>query len=257
MKTNRMIFGILILFGAFNLEAQTDNQFDVLVYAAPDFWHGPAIPTAIQSLEKMAEKYQFGLTWTQDNKIFNEEKFFNFAAIVFLNSNADDFSEIQKVNFEKYIANGGGFVGIHAASVTDKKWTWYTQLVGRVFSEHPEVQFGVLRVLDKKFPATMHLPDQWLWSDEWYTFETEPLANSLNVLMTVDESTYDPKKDWGRGEMKGMGDFHPIAWYQEFNGGRSFYTALGHMPGLYLDEIFLAHIVGGIYWAATGKGICN
>jgi type 1 glutamine amidotransferase len=52
-----------------------------------------------------------------------------------------------------------------------------------------------------------------------------------------------------------MGNFHPVAWYQQFDGGRSFYTAFGHLPGLYNDEGFLSHIVGGIYWVATGKGI--
>ena len=146
-------------------------------------------------------------------------------------------------------------MGIHAASATEKKWEWFNQLVGRNFIEHPEVQFAVMNVLNKNFPATMHLPDQWVWSDEWYTFESEPLTPLLNVLMTVDETTYDPGRDWGRGKMKGMGDFHPVAWYQEFDGGRSFYTAIGHMPDLYNDELYLAHIAGGIYWAATGKGV--
>jgi type 1 glutamine amidotransferase len=74
-------------------------------------------------------------------------------------------------------------------------------------------------------------------------------------LLVVDEKTYDPIRDWGQSKTRGMGDFHPIAWYQEFDGGRSFYTALGHIPGLYNDEQFLVHIIGGIYWAATGKGI--
>jgi hypothetical protein len=52
-----------------------------------------------------------------------------------------------------------------------------------------------------------------------------------------------------------MGAFHPIAWYHVFEGGRSFVTALGHMPELYRDKNFLDHLYGGIYWAATGRGI--
>jgi hypothetical protein len=48
---------------------------------------------------------------------------------------------------------------------------------------------------------------------------------------------------------------HPIAWYHTFEGGRSFVTALGHMPELYRDKTFLDHLYGGIYWAATGRGI--
>jgi len=51
-----------------------------------------------------------------------------------------------------------------------------------------------------------------------------------------------------------MGASHPISWYQQVDGGRSFYTALGHLPATYGDERFQHHLFGGIYWAATGKG---
>ena len=77
----------------------------------------------------------------------------------------------------------------------------------------------------------------------------------MNYLLTIDESTYDPSADWGDKKSEGMGDFHPLAWYHEFDGGRSFYTALGHIPGVYKEPVFLEHLYGGIYWAATGKGI--
>jgi type 1 glutamine amidotransferase len=52
-----------------------------------------------------------------------------------------------------------------------------------------------------------------------------------------------------------MGDFHPIAWYQHYDGGRAFYSGLGHLPETYEQSMFLSHIYGGIYWAATGKGM--
>jgi type 1 glutamine amidotransferase len=46
-----------------------------------------------------------------------------------------------------------------------------------------------------------------------------------------------------------MGD-HPIAWYHEFEGGRAWYTALGHPVELYSDPTFTRHVLGGIRWAA-------
>jgi type 1 glutamine amidotransferase len=52
-----------------------------------------------------------------------------------------------------------------------------------------------------------------------------------------------------------MGAVHPISWYHPYDGGRAFYTALGHIPATFSDQTFLDHIYGGIYWAATGKGI--
>jgi hypothetical protein len=60
---------------------------------------------------------------------------------------------------------------------------------------------------------------------------------------------------WGENEGKGMGAFHPISWYHDYDGGRAFYTALGHIGLTFSDQTFLDHIYGGIYWAATGKGM--
>ena len=79
--------------------------------------------------------------------------------------------------------------------------------------------------------------------------------SKLHYLLSVDEKTYKPYANWGpRGEGKGMGNFHPLAWYQEYDGGRAFYTALGHLPATYSDANFMHHVYGGIYWAATGNG---
>ena len=71
----------------------------------------------------------------------------------------------------------------------------------------------------------------------------------------IDEKTFETKVQWGEKIGRGMGDFHPIAWYQNYDGGRSFYTAMGHLPAVFNDEKFKTHLYGGIYWAATGKGI--
>ncbi len=69
----------------------------------------------------------------------------------------------------------------------------------------------------------------------------------------MDESSDDPGLGFGE-QMTGMGDFHPIAWYQEFDGGRVFYSALGHIPECFKDDRHLDFIYGGIYWTATGRG---
>jgi type 1 glutamine amidotransferase len=143
---------------------------------------------------------------------------------------------------------------VHAAAATEKKWSWYDRLIGRVFRIHPYVQTGVAVVADRDFPACAHLPNRWVWTDEWYEFEP-PLADNLHTVLRVDESTYDPRKIWPGGKAEGMGADHPVAWYHEFEGARVFVTALGHMPELYRDQRYLDHLYGGIYWAATGRGV--
>jgi len=234
---------------------QSRNQFEVMVYLSPDKWHNVTEPTAILEIQKLANKHAFGLTVTQVVSNFNDENLDKYDVLVFLHSTTRDLSEEQLESFKRFIRNGGGFVGIHATSACGEEGEWFRKLVGRTFTDHPEEQTGVMHVTDKNHPSTMHLADRWIWTDEWYSF-TDELTENQKVLITVDESTYDPDRTWeDKDRHTGMGDFHPIAWYQEYDGGRSFYTALGHLSELYKDPLFLDHIYGGIYWAATGLGL--
>lgn len=231
------------------------NQFEVLLYTAPDRWHDLTLPVAVSEFEKMANKHAFGLTWTTEVQNFNDEYLKGFKVIVFLHAKSDFLSAQQMESLKRFIRNGGGFVGIHGTSACSKDEEWFRKLVGRTLIDHPEEQTAVLHVIDKNHPATMHLPDRWVWTDEWYAF-TEALTGNQKVLITLDEKTYDPGRTWGdKNRHTSMGNFHPVAWYQEYDGGRSFYTTMGHMPELYKDPWFLQHIYGGIYWAATGLGL--
>lgn len=245
----------IFAFGSIQIHADMIDQFNVLIYTSPDRWHDKTIPVAMTEFNKMAEKHTFGLDWTQQPSNFNDENLKKYDAIVFFHSRGYELSEEQMQSFRKFIQGGGGFVGIHASSAAHRQTDWYKKLVGRMLKDHPEEQTAVMRVVDKNFPATMHLPDSWVWTEEWYSWG-EPLTENLNVLMTVDETTYDPDRTWGdENRRTAMGEFHPVAWYQYYDGGRSFYTTLGHLPGVYEDQRFLDHIFGGIYWAATGLGI--
>jgi type 1 glutamine amidotransferase len=260
MRTISSVMVILIMLSVVPTIAQTLEQFQVLVYTSPDRWHDPTIPVAMTEFQEMAKRHTFGLTWAQASgsrsikDVFTDEFLSKMDVVVFLHSRGADLSNEQKESFKRFIRNGGGFVGIHAVSANKGQELWFQQLVGRVLTLHPEEQTAVLKVMDKDHPATMHLPDKWIWTDEWYSF-SEPLTDNQTVLLTVDEKTYDPDRTWGDSRVTAMGDFHPISWYQQFDGGRSFYTTLGHLPATYKDPLFLAHIYGGIYWAATGLGI--
>ncbi|MEQ8238563.1 MAG: ThuA domain-containing protein [Cyclobacteriaceae bacterium] len=237
------------------------QQFKVLLYTSPDRWHDRTIPVAIEQFRKLAEKHDFDLVWAQANgsgnvqDVFTDQYLSKVDVVVFLHSRGYDLTVEQDGAFKKFIRNGGGFVGIHAASSNKDQELWFQQLIGRVFTDHPEEQTGVMTVADNTHPSTMHLSVKWIWTDEWYSFGPA-LTKSQTVLLTVDEKTYDPDRTWGdNSRFTAMGDFHPIAWYQEFDGGRSFYTSLGHISESYNDPWFLAHIYGGIYWAATGLGV--
>jgi type 1 glutamine amidotransferase len=165
-----------------------------------------------------------------------------FDAVIFLSTTGDIFDAAQKEAFQKYIQSGKGYVGIHAASDTEYGWPWYGALVGGYFSSHPNVQNAEIQVLDHEHPSTRHLPQVWFHRDEWYDFKD--VKQGLNILMNLDEQSYEGGK---------MGKFHPIAWFQEYDGGRSFYTGLGHTDESFDSELFQKHILGGLYYVLQLK----
>ncbi len=225
------------------------DQFSVLLYTQQDTWHYECIPSAVKAFHEMAERHQFKFDWTQDAADFTK-KLPSFDVVVFLNTHADGLNVKQLDSLKNHVNDGGGFVGIHSTSDSKIRKPWFDGLVGGVFKDHPQFQAAVLSNIQPDFPSNLHLSEKWLWSDEWYNFSNFNI-DKLNVVLTVDEASYDYEKGYDEIPLKGMGESHPIAWYQFYDGGKSFYTALGHKPDAFENQDYLDHIFGGIYWAAT------
>lgn len=226
-------------------EAETSllNDDKVLVFSKTAGFRHKSIETGKEALIKLGQANNFKVDTTEDASVFILENLYNYKAIVFLNTTGDVFNEEQEDAFKKYIQGGGGFVGIHAATDTEYDWPWYNQLVGAYFKNHPEQQEAEIEILNHSHPSTSFFPhavenNRWKRFDEWYNFKS--MNEEVIVLATLDETTYKGGEN---------GDFHPIAWYHEFDGGRAFYTALGHTKESYSEELFLNHILGGIKWA--------
>jgi type 1 glutamine amidotransferase len=228
------------------------KQFSALLVTKTAGWHHESINEGVAAIKELAVRNFFDVQWHQDATTINDKYLENFQVIIFLNTTGDILKEDEQKAVEKFIQSGKGFVGIHSASDTEYGWEWYTKLVGRMFHIHPVIQTAKLRFTDKKFPGLQGFADGQLWTDEWYEFDPET-TNNLNYILAVDESSYNPIVQWGEKKGKGMGSFHPLSWYHDYDGGRSFYTALGHLPSVYSEPAFLNHIYAGIFWAATGK----
>jgi cytochrome c len=221
-------------------QAQLQN---VLVFTrTTGFRHG-SIEPGVQALQRLGQENGFAVERTEDPADFTDERLARYDVVVWLNTDSEVMNENGRRAFERYIRAGGGWVGVHAASATEQGWAWYGQLIGggAFFRGHPAVQPAQVNVEIADHPSTQHLPQAFTLTDEWYSFRANP-RSSVQVLMTLSESSY------GVGELA-MGD-HPIAWYHEFDGGRAWYTALGHPNELYTDSRFTQHLLGGIRWAA-------
>ncbi|RBP51670.1 ThuA domain-containing protein [Arenicella xantha] len=229
------------------------KQFKALLFTKTAGWHHESLLEGVTAVRELADKHHFEVEWHEDSTRINDENLAQFQVIIFLSTTGNILNDEQRASMEKFIQSGKGFVGIHSASDTEYNWDWYGKLIGRRFKIHPLVQSAEVSIVDREFYGLELFSDTFLWTDEWYDFEPETVPN-LNYLLTVDERSYDTHSDWGDNKTgNGMGQFHPLAWYHQFDGGRSFYTALGHLPAAYLDKRFQEHLYGGIYWAATGK----
>jgi len=252
LKRYRLL--VLTLFAAVAASTARAEQFSVLLFSKTAGWHHESILAGVPAIRALGELHDFKVFWTDDtNRVFNDRELAKYKAVIFLCTTGDVLNDQQQAAFERYIKAGGGFVGIHSASDTEYDWPWYTKMVGHMFHIHPAVQTATIQVENPNFPGMDRFAKRFLFTEEWYEFDASR-SDKLSYLLSVDEKTYAPYAKWGPKEGKGMGKFHPVAWFQEYDGGRAFYTALGHLPATFSDQNFMHHIYGGIYWAATGKG---
>jgi len=215
------------------------SSFRVLVFTRHAGYEHRSIPAAIGALHTLGARGGFTALPTEDPRVFADKILRSFAAVIFVNTTGDILDTAQQAALERYIHAGGGFVGVHSALDTEPAWAWYHRLLGADFLRHPRVQPATLLLANPSDPLARALPRPWRRTDEWYDFHAAP--ESVTVLVRVDETTY-------RGG--GMGKWHPVSWYHPFEGGRSWYTAMGHTTCSYSEEPFLDHLLAGIRYAA-------
>ena len=216
----------------------------VLVFCKTAGYHHSSIAVGLVAIQKLGAENNFKVDTSSDAGKINSENLKQYKAVIFLSTTGDILNEEQQEAFKKYIEAGGGFMGIHAATDCEYNWPWYGNLVGAYFGGHPAQQMATLNIIDSKDLSTEHLPNPWQRKDEWYSFKW--MAEGLHELIAIDEKSYD------LGKIAPMGH-HPMAWYHEYDGGRSFYTELGHTDESFADPLYLQHILAGIKYAMRKK----
>lgn len=204
-----------LLFGITS-EIIAQPQFRALLFTKTAGWHHESINEGVDAIRKLGVRHQFEVDWQEMAWQINDENLENFDVIIFLSTTGDILDEDQQAAMERFIQSGKGFVGIHAASDTEYKWEWYTQLVGRMFDYHPNNQTTRVTVIDRNFPGLERVPNSYLWTDEWYAFGEEKVQG-LNYLLTIDESMLELQPSWVKEPVTPMGEFHPVSWYHEFD----------------------------------------
>ena len=215
----------------------------VLLFTRTEGFRHESIGAAVSALRRVGSAAGVTVDVTEDPSVFNATDLARYGAVVFLMTTGDVLDPPQQDALMDYVRAGGGFAGVHSATDTEYDWPWYGELVGAYFDGHPSdpgVREGrlIVAVGATDHPATRGIPATWRRADEWYQFRN--LQGGLTVLLDIDETSY--KSPAERPALQPR----PIAWFRPFDGGLSFYTALGHTNESWSEPLFVSHVWGGI-----------
>jgi cytochrome c len=234
--------GILLALALVSFPFTADAQQPrVLVFSKTAGYRHSSIPNGIAAIRKLGRENGFSVDTTENAGAFTEKNLSRYATVVFLNTTGDVLNAMQQDIFERYIQAGGGFVGVHAATDTEYDWPWYGRLAGAYFNGHPNnpnVRKGSYRVIDTTHVSTKGLPTRLDREDEFYNFKS--IDPTLHVLIEIDETSYEGGTN---------GAHHPMSWYHDFDGGRAWYTNMGHTEATYTEPLYLQHLLGGLRYA--------
>ena len=216
-----------------DLKTQT-KQGSVLIFSKTEGYRHKSIESGVKSVTAIAESINLSAVASENSSIFNDVTLKEFSTIIFLNTTGDILNSQQQLALERYIQAGGGFVGIHAATDTESEWHWYGRMIGGRFKSHPKVQKAIIKVVSDH-SIVDGIPKIFEFEDEWYNFKS--LSDNRKNLMLLDETSYEGGEN---------GSVHPISWFQEFDGGRVFYTGLGHKKETFNSPIFIKQLTQGL-----------
>src|SRR5437773_4971138 len=226
--------------------AARSQESRVLVFSKTAGFRHSSIGVGRAAIRTLGQENGFSVDATEDAGAFTSKNLARYRAVVFLNTTGDVLDAAQQDDFERYIQAGGGYVGIHSATDTEYDWPWYGRLAGAYFNGHPSnpnVRKGTYRVLDKSHVSTEGFPDTVVREDEFYNFKS--IDPTIHTLIEIDEKSYQGGTN---------GAHHPMSWYHDFDGGRAWYTNMGHTEATYTEPLFLRHLLGGLRYAmGTGR----
>ena len=243
VSMTRLLSTLVFILGAVSAQAQ---QPRVLVFSKTAGYRHSSIANGLAAIRQLGAQHGFAVDATEDGTAFTQKNLRRYAAVVFLNTTGDVLDAAQQDDFERYIQAGGGYAGIHSATDTEYDWPWYGRLAGAYFTSHPNnpnVRKGTYRTIDSTHGSTTGFPASFEREDEFYNFKS--IDPTIRVLVEIDEASYEGGTN---------GAHHPMSWYHDFDGGRAWYTNMGHTEATYTEPLFLQHLLGGLrYSIGTGK----
>jgi type 1 glutamine amidotransferase len=249
MRDLLLLIAGLTAISAPSLPAAAAEPPRVLLFSHSTGYRHASIEPGVAAIRGLGAREKIAIVPSEDPNVFSTEGLRGFDAIILLSTSTDPkkpesewFQGKRREALQAFVRRGGGIVGIHAASDSHYHWPWYVRMIGGQFVRHPEgTPEGRLRVVDRKHPATRGVDATMRRTDEWYYFDD--YNPETRVLVTLDPASIGEKD----------ANPNPVSWAHEYEGGRVFYTAMGHTAESYSDRNFLTHLASGLRWAMGKK----
>jgi type 1 glutamine amidotransferase len=228
----------------------------VMLFSGTGWFRHPDIPIVNGWIVRLGAEHNMQIDVSETGNDISKEKLSYYDVLLFNNANVLDkvFNEEQRKAIEDWYKAGGAIVGLHALLVHQENWPWIMELGGCDFNSDSEFLKAKV-VVDSEamdHPAVKGMGKEFWYEADW-TNHTKVVTGlpGLQVLLRVDESTYEPVREYFKtrgGEA--MGKDHPIAWTRDWGGGRFFYTELGHDIRSLDTDFGRQHLIEGIKWVA-------
>lgn len=222
------------------------------------FIHKEAIPAADAMLTRIAKEHGWGIYISDNGATHTAESLKKFDLVIWNNVTGTVLTHDQQLAFKQWLENGGGWLGLHAAGDSSHSWKWYLDnLIGTHFIGHtlqPQFQDADLYPTDEGKELTQHLPSPWhIQQEEWYAFAYSPREKGHEIVLTIDEASYNVAGENWMGYNDHMQGEHPMAWRQRIKNGRAFYSAIGHQAATYNLKNYEKFIAKAMDWALNSQ----
>jgi type 1 glutamine amidotransferase len=233
---------------------------DVLVFLKPAWYRHASLDSVGHWFQHFGWDNGFNVDTTDHPEIFNADDLARYDVVVFVSTTdlGNALTEPQKKALAEWHRGGRGIVALHAAAVHHQTWDWWAALVGCDFNSD-SVRMRARLTFDpgaRNHPAVQGQASDLWFEEEWLCYDRSVSGQpGVTVLMRVDESSYEPVREKFHGAGgKPMGRDHPAAWCRQIEGGRFFYSALGHDTRSLNTDFGRRHVLGGLRWAAGEEG---
>lgn len=259
-----LVFALVFIFGmtpllSAKLRVHRIDKLGASSPSSPRFDHKEARAEAKKVFAELAAKNDWEFTQSSGSEIFNDQGLAEIDVLVFDNNSGLLFNDSEKSAFEKWVQNGGGVVGIHGASHAHKgvnenneaEWPFWYGMWGVLHKtgpkEGPQGRRGYadwITMTDVADRWTRHLPKRWRFDKvEWYFWNYHDSFSEAHVIATAEVIQNQPE----------LPATYPVTWSHEYQGGRVWYTNMGHYAENFRQKEFVQHLLDGIEWVSEAK----